>query len=114
MPVMLFVPIELFDALAECIARLPTLHPCGAAAVEVDGTHYAAVYDGRYARLQIASREGAPVTLGDVQEAGFTPLATLPTHVRERLERAVLAQQQRFLVALASRYEPLDVDAAPI
>lgn len=109
---LMFVPIELFDALAENIARLPTVRPCGAATVELDGTHYAAVYDGRDG-LRVASREGSPVTLADIRDAGFTRLETLPPHVVAKMEQAFAAQQRRFLVALASRYLPFDVDAAP-
>ena len=108
---MMFVPLELFDALAAAIERIPTPYPWGAAKVEMDGTHYAALFDR--SGLRIAAREGSPVTLGDIQRASFVVLEELPPHVRAKMDRAVRTKVDRLVVILASRLPAVDVDAAP-
>jgi hypothetical protein len=108
---MLFVPVELFDALAKSITRFPSPHAVGTAEVELDGTYYAALFDRH--GLRVASREGSPVTVGDILVAGNVPLESLPPHVRVKIDRAVQAKQERLALLFASRLPAVDVDAPP-
>jgi hypothetical protein len=109
---MLFVPIELFDALARGIGRLTTHTPIGVGAIELEGVHYAAIYD-KHDGLRIAAREGSPVTVADMRNAQHVPLESLPPHVRAKIDNAIKAQEQRFLVAIAGRMPVVDADALP-
>lgn len=108
---MLFVPVELFDALAASITRFPSPHAVGTAEVALDGVYYAAIYDRH--GLRIASREGSPVTVADILAAGSVPLDTLPPHVREVIDRAVQSKRERLALLFASRIPAVDVDAPP-
>jgi hypothetical protein len=109
----MFVPIELFDALATSIARVPFPVPMGVAAVELDDTHYAAIYTGKEG-LRLASRQGSPVCVADFLTAPSVPLDTLPVTIRAKLDDALRVQRGRFLVVLAGQMSPIDVDSAPV